>query len=217
MADDSENCISKFDCFTEPATLGTRWKRWLNAFQLYADGKGLIIQEGKDDNKQRRRALLLRCAGPDVLDIFSTLPNTGTAKDYGKAVTALNNYFVPKVNTAYARHTFRQLTQKPGETIQHFVTRLRSALKDCGYGTDTDNQIREEILAKCTSCYLRRKLLEEGQSLTLARKLEIANQCEKIEAQMIGLGEKKSVNKVTGKGRRDQKEKSKDSEGFFLL
>ena len=204
MADDSKNYISKFDCLTEPATLGTRWKRWLNAFELYADGKGLIIQEDKDDNKQRRRALLLHFAGPDVQDIFSTLPDTGTVKDYEKAVTALNNYFVPKVNTAYARHTFRQLTQKPGETIQQFVTRLRSASKDCGYGTDTDNHIRDEILTKCTSSYLRRKLLEEGETLTLTRTLEIANQCEKIEAQMIGLGEKESVNRVTDKGRRDQ-------------
>ena len=85
MADKSKNYISKFDCLTEPATLGTRWKTWLNAFELYADGKGLIVHEDKDDNKQRRRALLLHFAGPDVHGIFSTLPNTGTAKDYEKA------------------------------------------------------------------------------------------------------------------------------------
>jgi len=132
----------------------------------------------------------LHFAGPDVQDIFSTLSDTGTAKDYNKAVEALNNYFIPKVNTAYARHTFRQLAQKPGETIQQFVTRLINASKDCGYETDTDNHIRDEVLTKCTSSYLRRKLLEEGETLTLARTLEIANQCEKIEVQMTGLEEK---------------------------
>ena len=52
---------------------------------------------------------------------------------------------------SYARHCFIQLTQAPGETIRQFATRLRRVAKDCGYGTDTDNQIRDEILCKCTS------------------------------------------------------------------
>ena len=184
-------------------------EKMASCFSVVRRWKGLIVQEDKDDNKQRRRALLLHFADTEVQDIFSTLSDTVTAKDYEKAVTALNNYFVPKVNTAYARHTSRQHTQKPGETIQQFVTRLRSTSKDCGYGTDTDNHIRDEILTECTSSYLRRKLLEERETLIVARTLENENQCEKIEAQMIGLGEKESVNKVTGKERRDRSFKRK--------
>ena len=84
---------------------------------------------------------MLHLAGPDVEDIFLTLPNTGDVKDYRKAVDALNAYLAPKVDTKYARHSFRQLIQAPGETIQHFATRLRQASKDCDYGEDTDNQI----------------------------------------------------------------------------
>lgn len=49
--------------------------------------------------------------------MFSTLPNTGDAKDYKKVVDTLNTYFVPQVDTMYARDCFRQLTQAPGETI----------------------------------------------------------------------------------------------------
>ena len=94
-------------------------------------------------------------AGTDVQDIFYTLPDTGDAKDYRKGVDALNAYFVPMVDTTYARHCFRQLTQAPGETIQQFAARLRRAAKDCGYGADTDNQIHDEILCKCTSTYIK--------------------------------------------------------------
>ena len=57
---------------------------------------------------------MLHLAGPDVQDIFLTLPNTGDVKDYRKAVDALNAYFAPKVDTTYARHCFRQLVQAPG-------------------------------------------------------------------------------------------------------
>ena len=77
-----------------------------------------------------------------------------------------------------------QLQQKPNEPIQQFVTRLRNAAKDCAYGTDLKSHIRDEVLAN-SSC-IRRKLLEEGDALTLARTLEIADQCKKVESQMAG-------------------------------
>ena len=68
---------------------------------------------------------MLHLAGPDVQDLFLTLPNTGDVKDYRKAVDALNAYFAPIVDSTYARHCFRQLAQVPGETIRQFATRLR--------------------------------------------------------------------------------------------
>ena len=45
--------------------------------------------------------MLLHLASTDVQEIFYTLPGTGDAKDYKKAVDALNAYFVPKVDTTY--------------------------------------------------------------------------------------------------------------------
>ena len=96
---------------------------------------------------------MLHLAGPDVQDIFLTLPNTGDVKDYRKAVDALNAYFAPKVDTTYARHCFRQLIQGTGKKIRQFESRLRRASKDCDYGKNTDNQLRDEILCKCTSTY----------------------------------------------------------------
>ena len=180
--------IQTFACYTDPATLGPRWTRWLTSFELYADGKGLIIDaDATAVVKQRRRALLLHLAGPDVQDVFQTLPDTGEVTDYAKAVTALNTYFVPKVNSAYARQTFHKLCQETGETVQQFSTRLRRTARDCGFQADTDNQIRDAILNKCTSSYVRRKLLEEGDTLTLARTLELASQCERIEEQMAAM------------------------------
>ena len=139
--------------------------------------KGLIINEENANNKQRRRALLLHLTGPDVQDIFSALPDTGYVKDYKKAVETLNVYFVPRVDTTYAQHSFRQLSQAPRENTRQFATRLRRAEKDCGYGAEIDNQIRDEIPCKCTNTYMKRELLEEGIGLTLARALEIAENC----------------------------------------
>ena len=184
----ASNVIPKFDCHSDPATLGPRWTRWLTSFELFADGKGLIITEDANTTtRQRRRAMLLHLAGPDVQEIFSTLPDTGEATDYAATVTALNGYFLPKVNAAFARQKFHRLQQKEGETVLQFVTRLRKEGKDCTFGADFDNQIRDAVLCKCRSDYVRRKLLEERAELTLARTLEIAEQCESVDRQMSHL------------------------------
>lgn len=71
--------------------------------------------------------------------------------------------------------------------MQQFATRLRSAAKDCEYGNDVENQMRDAVLNKCESLYVKRKLLEEGQGLTLARTLQIAQQCESVESQMAAM------------------------------
>ena len=191
--------VPKFKPFGEPSTsLGPRWTRWLSGFELFADGKGLIIEHLLDTAtveavqrqhtiRQRRRALLLHSAGTDVQDIFLTLTETGDRREYDVAVTALNNYFVPKVNNALARQVFHGINSAAGETIQQFATRLlKKAALDCACA-ETDNNIRDAILWKCPSTYIKRRLLEEGGELTLVRTLTLAAQCEKIETQISSM------------------------------
>ena len=140
-------------------------------------------EETPQNDKQRRRALLLHLAGPDGQDIFLTLSDTGAAWDYNKAVKALNDHFVPQVNISAA---FRQMSQNEGETMLQFVTRLRIAARDCKYGDDdaVDAQIRDEVIYKCRSDTIRRKLLDEGGDLRLKCVLEVGAHEEEIEVQM---------------------------------
>lgn len=173
--------IDKFDAVSPNA--GPRWKRWLFSFEIYADSKGLI----KDNQKQRRRALLLHTAGPDVQDIFLTLANTGEAQNYDSAVTALNDYFIPKVNSVHARHLFRSTLPKAKETVHQYVIRLKTAAKDCEFGEETDNQIRDQVLAHYKSEYFQRKASEEKGDFDLNRTLEIAFDCERAEQRMAKL------------------------------
>ena len=62
--------------------------------ELFADGKGLIINEGKNaTTRQWRTAMLLHLTGPHVQDIFSKLVNTGKANNHiSAAVTALGKW-----------------------------------------------------------------------------------------------------------------------------
>ena len=204
---DDLTSVKPFDPHGEPSSVGRRWQRWLKSFSVYADSKGLLIQVDKADNKIQRRALLLHSAGEAVQEIFETLPDTGEAKDYEKAVKALNDYFIPKVNSTYQNHLFRSMEQENGETVAQFVTRLRHVVKDCDYGDQADNQIRDQVLQRCKSHELRKKLLEKGEHLTLELLLSTAANHERVRSQLENMEGKKDVNFVRDK----QEDKGKES------
>ena len=205
---DDLSSVKPFDPHGDPSNVGRRWQRWIKSFTLYADSKGLIIQADKDDNKVQRRALLLHSAGEDVQEIFETLADTGGIKDYAKAEKALNDYFIPKVNSTYQNHVFRSMEQHDGETVAQFVTRLRRVVKDCDYGEQAENQIRDQVVQRCKSHDLRRKLLEKGEKLTLELLLSTAANHERVQSQLQSMESgKNDVNAV----REKQPDKTKES------
>ena len=142
---DDLTSVKPFNPHGEPSGAGRQWQHWLKSFLVYADSKGLLITADKADNKIQRRALLLHSASEAVQEIFETLADTGKAKDYKIAVKALNDYFIPKANSTYQNHLFRSMEQQDSETVAQFVTRLRQVVKDCDYGDQAENQIRDQV------------------------------------------------------------------------
>ena len=203
---DDLTSVKPFDPHGEPSGVGRRWQRWLKSFSVYSDSKGLLIAADKADNKVQRRALLLHSAGEAVQEIFETLADTGEAKDYEKAVKALNDYFIPKVNSTYQNHLFRSMEQQDGETVAQFVTRLRQVVKDCDYGDQAENQIRDQVVQRCKSHELRKKFLEKGEKLTLELLLSTAANHERVQSQLENMEGKKDVNSVRDK----QEDKGKE-------
>ena len=113
----------------------------------------------------------------------------------------MNDYFIPKVNSTYQNHVFRSVEQREGETVAQFVTRLRQVVKDCDYGDQADNQIRDQVVQRCTSHDLRRKLLEKGDKLTLDVLLKTAASYEAVQAQLESMKSKNiNVNRVRDSG-----------------
>ena len=61
----------------------------------------------------------------------------------------------------YKRHLFHTTDQFSSETINQYVTKLRQRAEYCDFGTNIDEQIRNQVIEKCLSHMLRRKLLEK--------------------------------------------------------
>ena len=168
-----------FDCTGNPTSVGPRWRRWKRSFEFFIEAKVIT----KDTQK---RVLLLHCAGQDVHDIFLTLSDPVPAPDgetqYAKAVRLLDAHFLPQVNIPFERHQFRQAKQEESETADQFVTRLFQLNENCDFGTSKEEQIRDQLIDKCRSHDLHKKLLAVSGKLTLQKARDIARSMEAVES-----------------------------------
>ena len=181
--------VQIFDCKGDITSVSPRWKRWKKSFEFFVDGKGVT-------NTKQKRALLLHCAGPDVQEIFETLPIIEASREideYNAALKMLDEHFLPKANIPYERHVFRQMKQESGESIDQFVIRLTHQAENCNFGGQQTEQIRDQVIDKCRSSGLRRKLLERGQDLELENVQQIARAMEAAEIQSRKMEESKDV------------------------
>ncbi|XP_029178534.1 uncharacterized protein LOC114946247 [Nylanderia fulva] len=170
--------LPTFDPNTETGNVYQRWTRWLRAFKLF-----LVSKRIEDD--ERKKAMLLHYAGFDVQDIFYAIPDAEVVVEgesqYTKAVQVLEEYFKPRMNTTYERHIFRNLSQGTGETMVQYVSRLRQQAKNCNF-EDADTEICGQVIEKCHSTKLRRRLLEKCE-VKLNEVLEIAKTMEAVSLQ----------------------------------
>ena len=131
------------------------------------------------------------CAGTKVQELFETLQDPvppadageDNADEYQKALPTLDAHFSAQLNEPYERHSFRNLKQEEGETVDQFITRLRRQAENCNWD-NADEPIRDQVIDKCRSADLRRKLLSKGTHLTLETVQEIARSFEAVDIQL---------------------------------
>ena len=116
--------MPQFQPHTDLTNTGAIWTAWIEQFATYLIVAG--VKEG-----ERKRALLLYQAGPEVYKIFKKLPDTGDTKDYAKAKDSLTKHFEPAKYPPYETYNFRQGKQSFDETIDQFHTRLRTLAQHC--------------------------------------------------------------------------------------
>ena len=79
-------------------------------------------------------------------------------------------------------------------------------VKDCDYGDQADNQIRDQVVQRCKSHELRKKLMEKGENLTLELLLSTLANHERVQSQLENMEGKKDSNFV----REKQEDKGKE-------
>lgn len=156
-----------FDYTIYEENCGHEWKNWHRSFEWY-------LKANHIENDDDKFAKLMHLAGHKVQELYSNLPTpisvTQIARgplasgfvthltDYEIALAKLNDFFEPKKNSTYERHVFRLIKQERGEKIGMFAMRLRTQAEKCGFGESLEDNVKDQIIEKCTSAKLRREL-----------------------------------------------------------
>ncbi|KAK3731610.1 hypothetical protein QZH41_015863 [Actinostola sp. cb2023] len=174
--------FTRFTTAKDDPNLGAKFTDWLAKFE------NELIAWGVDDDRQRK-ALLLSHAGDGAWEkwLTCTTEEKGDDKAYDSAKKTLSDYFDKKRDPDFEVTKCRECVQKPEQSIDSYVTQLRSLARYCDFGNRADDEIKLQIKLNCASSRLRRKAFAEPQwklddLVKYARALEISNkQASEIE------------------------------------
>lgn len=189
--------------------VGENWEKWLRNFKLMLEIKQIT-------DVGIRKALLLYSAGTQVQEIFYALPEEATSdeeNEFEATARILTKHFVKKRNVTFERHIFRGLQQGPTEKIEQFVIRLRQQAQKCNFADQRDDNIKDQLIAKCLSADLKTKILDKGDELKLTDAVQLAMTHESVIEQLsamksagnsLGIGSaiEQPVNRIQSYGRK---------------
>lgn len=169
--------LEKFECEGDPTSLVGRWERWKRALEIY-------LLAASIDNSEQKKACLLHFGGQELQEIYFNIPDGNSSQEetadvFKTAIEKLDNYFAPKQSKVYERHVFRLLKQEPNEKFDKFLVRLRQQGSKCNFSSLEDTII-DQIVEKCNSDELRRKILQKGDEMTLDKIIIEANALEAV-------------------------------------
>lgn len=187
--------LEAFDCEGDASSVGLRWEKWKRGFDIF-----VVASEITDATK--KKATLLHVGGLMLQEIFHNIPDDVSAEEdddvYKSAVKKLDDYFSPKQSKIYERHLFRLIKQEASEKFEKFLVRLRHQCSKCKFANPDDNLI-DQIVEKCSSKDLRKKILTWGDDVTLDKIISQANAIEAVDRQLSGYNQESltpSINKI---------------------
>ncbi|CAH1972263.1 unnamed protein product [Acanthoscelides obtectus] len=188
------NSLEPFDCDGQVCSVAVRWQKWKRALEVYLEAANI-------DSPAKKRANLLHIGGLGLQEIYYNLPGAHISEQtedvenpvnvYEIAIRKLDEYFAPKQSKVYERHVFRLIKQEMDEKFEKFLVRLRNQAEKCVF-SNTEENIIDQIVEKCSSSDLRKKILTIGDSISLENILAEANALEAVSRQMEEFAEKKT-------------------------
>jgi hypothetical protein len=185
------------------------WKLWKQMWTNY-----IVVAKLEDQTEVFRVALFLHAIGPKALKIFNAM-QFGTDEDRNTLAHILKKYdehFIGETNQTYERFIFNSRNQESSESIEGYVTALRTLAQTCNFcNCLNDTLLRDHIVLGVKDNHTRKRLLQE-RKLTLKKCIDVCSSMESSASQLKSLGgEKAEVNRVSSKpkGHKNTKHSSK--------
>ena len=142
--------------------------------------------QGKSKKGKVQCAILLHLIGDEALEIYNTF-TFSESEDRDKLSVLkkkFEDYVNPRKNTVFERYKFWECKQQEGETIDQFITELKTRSRSCEFGDQTDSMIRDRIVFGVTDIRLKEHLLRESSELTLEKAASLCRAAEATAKQL---------------------------------
>lgn len=160
--------------------MSENYRRWVQRLELYLTATGI---SAKDESIQI--ATFLHVIGPEALEVYNTFkfdrPEDAQKLDNVKA--KFKAYCNPRKNITHERHCFFIRTQNETETIDQYVTELRTKASTCEFGDLCDSLIRDRLVCGVRNKTVKDRLLRDAD-LSLQKAIDI---CRASEVSQIHL------------------------------
>ncbi|PFX06430.1 hypothetical protein AWC38_SpisGene25650, partial [Stylophora pistillata] len=156
--------------------ISENFKRWRRQVEVHLAASGATAKE-----KQIQTAMILNCAGNDVLEVYDnfTWNEEGVEDDPEKVFEALEKYCNPRDNEVMESHRFWNIEYQ--EPFDKFFTELQTRITASNF-LEKDRMLRDKIIFTVTG-KLQELLSREG-NLTLDKTLKICRAFEQSNKQV---------------------------------
>ncbi|KAM4771141.1 LOW QUALITY PROTEIN: uncharacterized protein WCC33_002970 [Rhinophrynus dorsalis] len=151
------------------------WRRFKQRFELYPSAI--------DADRKMKASLFLHVMGKEALEVYNNFVfSEGDNLKLKPVIDTFEEYCITKRNVTYERHKFFTCMQKPGESIDQYVTELRNCSKTCEFGELTNSLIKDRTVCGIPDNGLKERLLRE-QDLDLEKALVLCRAAETVKSQ----------------------------------
>ena len=156
------------------------WRRWKQRFEIFSLASGL---SGKDAKIQA--ATFLHVAGTEALEVYNTFTweSDDDKSKVDKITEKFDGYCNPRKNVTWERHKFNTRNQQVGESIDQYMTDLKTKAQTCEFSNLKDSLICDRIICGIICDRTRTRLLKDSE-LTLQKALDICRANEATTSQL---------------------------------
>lgn len=141
----------------------------------------LSMSSNKTASNERSKG----CLNSDALDIYDgfKFEDDSDKDDIDKIIAKFEEYCVGQRNETFERYNFNMRTQQEGETVDAYVTALKTLAKNCNFGQLQDDLLKDRIVIGIRDNTTRKKLFNMPK-LKLTECIDICRTHESTSKQM---------------------------------
>ncbi|XP_062541105.1 uncharacterized protein LOC134209138 [Armigeres subalbatus] len=167
-----------------------------NEWIKYKRNFDYIVAASGETDKTRIKNLFLARAGPDLQEVFASIPGADVTEDkeknidpYSVAIQKLDTYFSPKQHETFERNVFWTLKPSHDETLEKFMLRCQDQASKCNFGRTTQESraisVIDKVILFAPSDLKEQLLQKDSFDIDEVAKIVSSYESVKHQAQMM--------------------------------